>query len=134
MEKMSIKKRVCDFGNDLMKVPNGEFLILNSFASMYLFLKNNNTNCEEYKVLKNFFENKLELLPSIDKDENFVYTQIEKKQTTKKNNNPSQHPQFFKKTKREDCDNKKGEQELINDILFDLASEIGGVICVLNKL
>lgn len=134
MEKMSIKKRVCDFGNDLMKVPNGEFLILNSFASMYLFLKNNNTNCEEYKVLKNFFENKLELLPSIDKDGNFVYTQIEKKQTTKKNNNPSQHHQFFKKTKREDCNNKKGEQELINDILFDLASEIGGVICVLNKL
>lgn len=137
MKQISTKKVVVDFGNELLNIPNGENLILASFASMYLHLRNTNVDCDEYKVLRALFRDKLGVIPQAEGDGTISYKKFEKKKkksNTKDNlssKNPNSlkenHQNFFKKK-------NNGEQVLINDILFSLPNEISALLYILNKL
>lgn len=142
MEQVNTKKVVVDFGNELLSIPNGENLILASFAAMYLHLKKTNVDCGEYKVLRALFRDKLGVIPQAEEDGTISYKKFERKKkksnvNAKNNLNPStsqnqnslkeNHQNFFKKK-------NNGEQVLINDILFSLPNEIGALLYILNKL
>lgn len=140
MEQVNTKKVVVDFGNELLSIPNGENLILASFASMYLHLRKTNVECGEYKVLRALFRDKLGVIPQAEENGTISYKKFErkeKKSNANVKNNPSasqnqnslkeNHQNFFKKK-------NNGEQVLINDILFSLPNEIGALLYILNKL
>ena len=139
MEQVNTKKVVIDFGNELLSIPNGENLILTSFASMYLHLRKTNVDCSAYQILRTLFRDKLGVIPQIEEDGTISYKKFErkKKKSNVNKNNPSisqnqnsskeNHQNFFKKK-------NNGEQVLINDILFSLPNEIGALLYILNKL
>ena len=140
MEQVNTKKVVVDFSNELLSIPNGENLILASFASMYLHLRKTNVDCGEYKILRALFRDKLGVIPQAEKDGTISYKKFErkkKKSNVNTKNTPSasqnqnslkeNHQNFFKKK-------NNGEQVLINDILFSLPNEIGALLYILNKL
>ena len=138
MEQVNTKKVVVDFSNELLNIPNGENLILASFASMYLHLRKTNVDCVEYKILRTLFRNKLGVIPQAEEDGTISYKKFEKKKKklntkdnlfSSKNQNSlkENHQNFFKKKNNE-------EQVLINDILFSLPNEISALLYILNKL
>ena len=127
---MNTKKEICAFSNALMSVPNGEELILDSFAAMYINLKKaKNVDCKNYQILNDFFK-KLNIFPQMDDKGNISYEKREKKEVRKEDNINSNSKQFFKRRQL----NNKGEKVLINDILFNLKDEIDGVIYISNNL
>lgn len=108
--KIEIKKVINFLINN---TNNGEKLLLDYLAIIYLDLKklNNNRYFEECKILEKFFES-LELYPKIDKEGYISYKKVENKEKNKKET-------FFKKKKINLSKEKlSGEENLLQDILF----------------
>ena len=84
-----IKGEICKFGNALMDVPHGEGLILDSFALMYIHLKETKKVGYEYQLLDGFFDN-LGLTPQINEEKNVCYKKVKKEENIKQQ-------KFFKK-------------------------------------
>lgn len=147
-----IKKEIVNFGKILMTMPNGEELILDSFAAMYITLKKAKCDIKnpKYQLLNTLFK-KLGFLPKMEKDGKIIYETIEKKENPfEKIENKKDNKDFFKKKNQNNlniskcvnckykncCTNilHKGEKELIDDIFFSFEKEITKLIYIFNKL
>ena len=151
----TIKTEVVNFGNTLMSMPNGERIILDSFAAMHIALrKAKNVGSPKYQLLNVFFK-KLEVTPEINEKGEITYKERIKKENPfekveQKENKKKENKDFFKKKNQNNfppkcanCEHKNycphimhnsGERELIDDIFFSLEKEIGGLIYIFNKL
>ena len=149
----TIKKEIVNFGNTLMSVPGGEIFILDSFATMYIALKNAKCDVKnpKYQLLNTLFEN-LGVIPKMGENGEIIYEDIEKKENPfEKVENKKDNKDFFKRKNQNNLNNSKcanckyknycthvlynsGEKDLIDDILFSFEKEIGGLICTFNKL
>lgn len=151
----TIKKEIINFGNNVMSVPGGEMIILDSFAAIYIALrKAKNVGSLKYQLFNVLFK-KLGVIPKMNEKGEIIYKERIKKENPfekveQKENKKKENKDFFKKknqnnlsSKCANCEYKSyypyimhnsGEKELIDDILFNLEKEIGGLIYVFNKL